>query len=98
MKVVSLGPSVQTDLLPPIKGATVAMLVVLIEQHNRQALLSRSQVSALADLGVLTVSLAGDGDTLAAVVEGWAFDPVRAADAVVSALGVADQVVQALYT
>jgi hypothetical protein len=48
-------------------------------------------------LGVASVGLAGDERTLAVVVEGWAFDPVRAADAANAALGVRDREVQALY-
>ena len=43
-------------------------------------------IDALARLGVTTVSLAADNDTMAIILEGWAFDPARC-DAVVEALG-----------
>ena len=48
-------------------------------------------------LGVASVGLAGDERTLAVVVEGWTFDPVRAADAANAALGGGAREVQALY-
>jgi hypothetical protein len=75
----------------------VAMLIVLMKRDDRRALLTPSHVAALGRLGVVSVGLAGDERTLAVVVEGWAFDPVRAADSALAALGVADGEVQALY-
>ena len=75
----------------------MAMLVVVMDRDDRQVLLTPSHVAALDRLGVVSVGLAGDERTLAVVVEGWAFDPVRAADAAHAALGVADREVQALY-
>jgi hypothetical protein len=74
----------------------VAMLVVLMDRDDRQALLTPSHVAALGRLGVASVGLVGDERTLAVVVEGWAFDPVRA-DSAHTALGVADREVKTLY-
>jgi hypothetical protein len=75
----------------------VAMLVVLMDRDDRRVLLTPSHVATLGRLGVATVGLAGDERTLAVVAEGWAFDPVRAADAAHAALGVRDREVQTLY-
>jgi hypothetical protein len=75
----------------------VAMLVVVMDRDDRRVLLTPSHVAALGRLGVASVGLAGDERTLAVVVEGWAFDPARAADGVHAALGVGNREVQALY-
>ena len=75
----------------------MAMLVVLMGRDDRQVLLTPSHVAALGRLGVVSVGLVGNEHTLAVAVEGWAFDPVRAADAALAALGVADRDVQTLY-
>jgi hypothetical protein len=75
----------------------VAMLVVVMDRDDRRVLLTPSHVAALGRLGIASVGLVGDERTLAVVVEGWAFDPVRAADSAHTALGVADREVQTLY-
>lgn len=75
----------------------MAMLVVLMDRDDRQVLLTPSHVAGLGRLGVTSVGVAGDERTLAVVVEGWAFDPIRAADATNDALGVRDREVQALH-
>jgi len=75
----------------------VAMLVVVMDRDDRQVLLTPSHVEALGRLGVVSVGLVADERTLAVVVEGWAFDAVRAADTAHAALGVGDREVQTLY-
>ena len=75
----------------------MAMLVVVVDRDDRQVLLTPSHVAALGRLGVASVDLVGDERTLAVVVEGWAFDAVRAADTAHAALGMADREVQTLY-
>jgi hypothetical protein len=75
----------------------VAMLVVLMDRDDQQVLLTPSHVAALARLGVSSVGVAGDERTLAVVVEGWAFDPIRAVDATSAALDLRDRKVQALH-
>ena len=75
----------------------MAMLVVVMDRDDRQVLLTPSHVAALGRLGVASVDLVGDDRTLAVVVEGWAFDAVRAADTAHAALGMADREVQTLY-
>jgi hypothetical protein len=74
----------------------VAMLVVVMDRDDGRALLTPSHLAALGRLGVDSVGLVGDERTLAVVVEGWAFDPVRTANAAHTALG-ADREVQTLY-
>ena len=73
------------------------MLVVVMDRDDRQVLFTPSHVSALGRLGVVSIELVADERTLAVVVEGWAFDAVRAADTARAALGVADRQVQTLY-
>ena len=75
----------------------MAMLVVVMDRDDRQVLLTPSHVAALGRLGVVSVGLVADERTLAVVVEGWAFDAVRATDTAHAALGVADREVQTLY-
>ena len=75
----------------------MAMLVVVMDRDDRQVLLTPSHVAALGRLGIASVDLVGDERTLAVVVEGWAFDAVRAADTAHAALGMADRQVQTLY-
>ena len=75
----------------------MAMLVVLMDRDDRQVLLTPSHVAALGRLGISSVGVAGDDRTLAVVVEGWAFDAIRGADAANAALGLRDRNVQALH-
>jgi hypothetical protein len=56
----------------------VAMIVVLVPYSDA--------VSELARLGVTSVAVVRDDRTLGLVVEGWAFDPRRSAEAVVAAI------------
>jgi hypothetical protein len=65
----------------------VALVVVLIPMSRFEPPLKPAALSELARLGVTRVAVAGDDDTVALVVEGWAFDPGRCADAVIAAVG-----------
>jgi hypothetical protein len=62
------------------------MVVVLVPASEADRSLRPAAVSKLARLGVTSVALVRDERTLALVVEGWAFEPGRSADAVVAAL------------
>jgi len=64
----------------------MAHLVVLLPAESDPAL-GPDAVCALSRLGVTSLSLARDEQTVAVVLEGWAFDP-SAEDAVLAALGV----------
>lgn len=64
----------------------MAMLVVLLEADEHELVsLGSHAVSSLARLGVTTVALLRDAETVCVVLEGWAFDPAESAgDAVAS--------------
>ena len=67
----------------------MALLVVLVPAEGNSAPIDAEAVESLARLGVTTVSLARDEETIAVILEGWAFDPV-AHGAALGALGVED--------
>jgi hypothetical protein len=64
----------------------MALLVVLVPAERKYAAIDSEVVEALARLGVTTVSLARDEETIAVILDGWAFDPT-ADDAALAALG-----------
>ena len=64
----------------------MAMIVVLVPTAEAEPSLRPAAVSKLARLGVTSVAMLRDERTLALVVEGWAFDPRRSAEAVVQAV------------
>jgi hypothetical protein len=68
----------------------MALLVVLVPAEGNYPPINAEAVEALARLGVTTVSLAQDEETIAVILEGWAFDPVAhgAALGALEALGV----------
>ena len=47
------------------------------------------EAARLADLGVTNVTVLRDADTVAVVLDGWAFSPTRSARAAAAVLGVA---------
>jgi hypothetical protein len=63
----------------------MAILVVLLPSEADSSL-QPAAVTRLARLGVTSVALVRDQRTVALVVEGWAFEPSRSAEAVVEAL------------
>jgi hypothetical protein len=65
----------------------VATAVVLLAAPHDQSSLPPAAVTALAQLGVTGISVVRDDRTLGLVLEGWAFDPRRSAEAVIEALG-----------
>jgi len=67
----------------------MALLVVLVPAEAYDAPINAEAVEALARLGVTTVSLARDEETIAVILEGWAFDS-GAQGAALGALGVED--------
>jgi hypothetical protein len=62
------------------------MVVVLLPASEADSSLQPAALSKLAQLGVTSVALVRDKRTLALVVEGWAFEPSRSAEAVVAAV------------
>jgi hypothetical protein len=61
------------------------MMMVLLPASDAEPMLEPAAVSKLTRLGVTSVVLLGADGTLALVVEGWAFEPSRSAQAVVAA-------------
>jgi hypothetical protein len=64
----------------------VGMVVVLFPISDEEPALEAGALTALAALGVTSVSLLRDEQT-GLVLEGWAFDPTRADEAVRAAAG-----------
>lgn len=66
----------------------MAMMVVLLDDADGELCLGLGQqlVSRLAALGVTSVVVVRDGQTVGIVLEGWLFDPARSAAAAAEAL------------
>jgi hypothetical protein len=62
------------------------MMVVLVPASDAEPSLPPGAVVELGRLGVTSVAVVCDERTLGLVVEGWAFDPARSAEAVVAAV------------
>lgn len=61
------------------------MLVVLLP-GGTTACLRSDAVAALARIGVTSIALVRDDRSIGVVVEGWAFDPLASAEAVIAAV------------
>jgi hypothetical protein len=59
----------------------VAMVVVLFPVLDEEPALQPTAIASLARLGVTSVSLLRDEQTMGLVLEGWAFDSARAGEA-----------------
>jgi hypothetical protein len=66
------------------------MLVVLLEGNGREPALSQLALGELARLGITSVSLLRDDGMVGLVLEGWAFDPARSAEAARAAIAGAE--------
>jgi hypothetical protein len=64
----------------------VAIVVVLLPASEADPSLRPAAVSKLALLGVTSVAVVRDDQTVGLVLEGWAFDPRRSGEAVVEAV------------
>lgn len=63
----------------------MAVLLVLMPS-GKKACLGSDAMAALGRLGVTSVALVRDEHLLGVVVEGWAFDPIGSAEAVLAAV------------
>ena len=63
------------------------MVVVLFPVSDEEPALQPASLEALARLGVTSISLLRDQRTAGLVLEGWAFDPARASEAMRAAVG-----------
>ena len=65
----------------------MAMVLVLLPVTDEEPVLRPAALTALARLGVTSVSLLRDEESAGLVLEGWAFDPARAEEAARAAAG-----------
>ena len=70
----------------------MAMVVVLFALADEAPTLRPAALEQLAGFGVTSVTLLRDGATVGFVLEGWAFDAERAADAARVFAGAGDDV------
>jgi hypothetical protein len=56
----------------------MAKMVVLNDAASEAGVVDAATAGALARLGVTSVTVLGDEDSIAVVLEGWAFDPAVA--------------------
>jgi hypothetical protein len=75
----------------------VTMLVVLVPAADTTPSLPQAAAAELARRGVTSVALLRDDQTVGFVVEGWALDPSRSAQAVVAAVAGADPRARTLH-
>lgn len=68
----------------------MALLLVLLPAETKDCLRPEA-LSALARLGATSVALVRDKRLLGLVVEGWAFDPIGSAEAVMAAVATRGQ-------
>jgi hypothetical protein len=68
------------------EGQTVGVLVLLVANQDPAADVGPAVMEQLANLGVTDLSLLRDEKTTAVSLAGWAFDPVRSADAAARAV------------
>jgi hypothetical protein len=73
------------------------MLVLLLEEKGREPALGQRVLGELARLGVTSVSLLRDEGMVGLVLEGWAFDPARSADAARAAVAGAETGARTLH-
>jgi hypothetical protein len=73
------------------------MLVVLLEGNGCEPALSQRALAELARLGITSVSLLRDERVVGLVLEGWAFDPARSADAARAAVAGAETGARTLH-
>jgi hypothetical protein len=63
------------------------MMVLLLEDTEGAFAIRERQISELTRLGVTSVDVLRDKQTLGVVLEGWLFDPARSADDVTRIVG-----------
>jgi hypothetical protein len=78
------------DESPSKERTEVGMVLVLFPTSDEEPVLEAGTLAALAALGITSVSLLRDEYTVGLVLEGWAFDPARAGEAVRAAAGARD--------
>lgn len=74
----------------------MGVLVLLVANDEPAAEVGPTVVERLAQLGVTDLSVLRDEQTTAVSLAGWAFDPVRSAEAAARAVGADEATVQVL--
>jgi hypothetical protein len=74
------------SIIPPETESDVATLVVLLQDRGSEASVSSEAATRLAALGVTRVAVVRNDEMLGFVLEGWAFNPDRSAQAALDAL------------
>ena len=62
-------------------------MVVLLDHANGEFCLHQQLLQKLAGLGVASVAVVGNEQTVGIILEGWLFDPARSAGAAAAAVG-----------
>lgn len=75
-----------------MKGAEVAMVVVLFPVSEEEPRIEPAALEKLAGLGVTSIALLRDPSLAGLVLEGWAFDPRDAPKAASAVAGVREGV------
>jgi hypothetical protein len=73
------------------------MVILLSAFDGGAPMFDEPALDKLRELGVTRIELLRDERTFGLVLEGWAFDPTRAADAANAALGMRDRKIQTLH-
>ena len=71
-------------------------MTVLLVQGDDEVALGAAALRRLGALGITSVAVVRDEQSVALVLEGWAFDPERSASAAVAAVS-ADSATRTLY-
>jgi hypothetical protein len=65
----------------------MAMMVVLLDHANGEFCLHRHLAEELAGLGVTSLTVVRNEQTVGIILEGWLFDPARSAGTAAAAVG-----------
>jgi hypothetical protein len=62
-------------------------MVVLLDHNNGEFCLHQQAAGKLAELGITSIAVVGNDQTVGIILEGWLFDPARSAGAAAAAVG-----------
>ena len=69
------------------KEPDVGMIIILVPREAEELRVGPTALAQLAELGVTSATLARDSRSIGVVLDGWAFNPERSAEAAIKALG-----------
>ncbi|MGH2774811.1 MAG: hypothetical protein ACRDJT_05175 [Actinomycetota bacterium] len=76
----------------------MAMVVILVAGDATDVSLDSHAIATLAELGITSVELLRDDDTVALVADGWAFDAANSQQAVEALIPARDRSVATLHS